>query len=200
MKTDAKTDARTDAKAHAKTDANGHHHGGYGIDARAGIRALEPMSELPEYRIADGGPDIRGWHLATSEGRAGCVRDLLVDTAAMSVRFLDVELDPSCAAPEPAAAPGQTAQTAQTAPAAPAGPRPGAAHAAPARHVLVPIALVDLDDEFHEVRLPRVYDNAALRCLPDYRGEPLTPDRERAMAACFGLPAEAAIAPSTART
>ena len=192
MKTDAKTDARTDAKAHAKTDANGHHHGGYGIDARAGIRALEPMSELPEYRIADGGPDIRGWHLATSEGRAGCVRDLLVDTAAMSVRFLDVELDPSCAEPEPAAAPAQA-----TAPIA--GTPARAPRTTPARHVLVPIALVDLDDEFHEVRLPRVYDNAALRCLPDYRGEPLTPDRERAMAACFGLPADASITPPVAR-
>jgi len=163
-----------------RNDANGHHHGGYGIDARAGLRALEPLSELPEYRIADGGPDIRGWHIATTDGRAGCVRDLLVDTAAMAVRFLDVELDPSCAG-EPAA----DAPTANALPASPVRPVPAGGPAPHhARHVLVPISLAELDDEFHEVRLPHV-QNAQLSCLPDYRGEPLTPERERAVAACF---------------
>lgn len=157
-----------------RNDANGHHHGGYGIDARAGLRALEPLSELPEYRIADGGPDIRGWHIATTDGRAGCVRDLLVDTAAMAVRFLDVELDPSCAG-DPAADAGAAAP-------APRAPAARAGHHA--RHVLVPISLAELVDEFHEVRLPHVH-NAQLSCLPDYRGEPLTPERERAMTACF---------------
>jgi hypothetical protein len=157
------------------TDAAGHqHHHGYGIDARAGIRALEPLSELTEYRIADGGPDIRGWHLATTDGRAGCVRDLLVDTAAMSVRFLDVELDASCDAPLADGAEGVAAMP-------PAPPARATAHG---RHVLVPISIAELDDEFHEVRLPQV-TNRELGCLPDYRGEPLTPERERAMAACF---------------
>ena len=159
-----------------RNDANGHHHGGYGIDARAGLRALGPLSELPEYRIADGGPDIRGWHIATTDGRAGCVRDLLVDTAAMAVRFLDVELDPSCA--------GDPAADASAAAAAPAPPAPAPRTGRHARHVLVPISLAELDDEFHEVRLPHVH-NAQLSCLPDYRGEPLTPERERAVAACF---------------
>ena len=50
--------------------------------------------------------------------------------------------------------------------------------------MLVPISLAELDDEFREVRLPHV-QNAQLSCLPDYRGEPLTPERERAVAACF---------------
>jgi hypothetical protein len=50
--------------------------------------------------------------------------------------------------------------------------------------VLVPIALTEFDDEFHEVRLPHV-GGAQLNCLPDYRGEPLTPERERAVSACF---------------
>ena len=91
-------DATDRQQHHASQKHGAHHHGGYGIDARAGIRALEPLSALTEYRIADNRPDIRGWHLSTTEGRAGCVRDLLVDTAAMSVRFRDVELDASCVA------------------------------------------------------------------------------------------------------
>jgi len=163
------------------TESTGHehHHGGYGIDARAGLRALEPLSELPEYRIADSRPDIRGWHLATTDGRAGCVRDLLVDIAAMSVRFLDVELDASCDAPAAADA-------------ADAPPRP----TAKGRHVLVPLSLADLDEDMHEVRLPRVR-NSELGCLPDYRGEPLTPERERAVAACFGMKGQGGTPPAS---
>jgi hypothetical protein len=155
-----------------------HHHAGYGIDAKAGIRALEHMSELEDYRIADDGPDIRGWRVATAEGRVGCVRDLLIDTAAMSVRYMDVELDAPAGAPPPAAA----------APAAAAGPAGATARAnALHRHVLVPLRIADLDEEHREVHLSTV-SGAELSCLPDYRGEPITPERERQVAACFKAP------------
>lgn len=46
------------------------------------------------YKVADGDPDVRGWEVIGSDGRRiGEVDDLLVDTAAMKVRYLEVRLD-----------------------------------------------------------------------------------------------------------
>ena len=53
-----------------------------------------PLSEHDELEIADGYPEVRGWDVRDSTGRSiGYVYDLLVDTAAMRVRYLDVLLD-----------------------------------------------------------------------------------------------------------
>ncbi|HEU4631359.1 MAG TPA: PRC-barrel domain-containing protein [Gemmatimonadaceae bacterium] len=71
-----------------------HHHAGEGIDPRAGVLALESLNALDGYELADGEPDIRGWRLRATDGaEVGTVHDLLVDTGAMKVRYLDVELD-----------------------------------------------------------------------------------------------------------
>jgi uncharacterized protein (TIGR02271 family) len=51
-----------------------------------------PMNQLSGYRVADGEPDIRGWDVMASDGRRlGRVDDLLVDTQANKVRYVDVE-------------------------------------------------------------------------------------------------------------
>jgi hypothetical protein len=164
-----------------------HHHAGYGIDARAGIRALAHMSELEDYRIADNGPDIRGWRVATAEGRVGCVRDLLVDTAAMSVRYLDVELDAPASSAAPADAPAPSAPP-ERARRLPTPAMLWASRRSPdTRHVLVPLRIADLDEEHHEVHLSTI-TGSELGCLPEYRGEPVTPEREREVAACFERP------------
>lgn len=52
------------------------------------------LNDLDDYKVVDGEPDPRGWHVLTREGtRAGEVSDLIVDVAARKVRYLDVELD-----------------------------------------------------------------------------------------------------------
>ena len=57
--------------------------------------ALCPLKDLRDFKIADGDPDVRGWDVFTGEDRRiGEVHDLLIDTAAMKARYLDVHLDP----------------------------------------------------------------------------------------------------------
>ena len=54
-----------------------------------------PLDELDDFKVASGDPDIRGWKVKGSDGRTiGKVDNLLIDTAAMKVRYLDVDLDP----------------------------------------------------------------------------------------------------------
>jgi uncharacterized protein (TIGR02271 family) len=53
---------------------------------------LKPMSEVHGYRIEKGDPDPRGFTVMTDDGRAiGRVDDLIIDTAAMKVRYLVVD-------------------------------------------------------------------------------------------------------------
>ena len=55
---------------------------------------LAPLGQLDNCRIADGEPDIRGWNVHTLDGcTAGKVDDLIVDTDARKVRYMDVKLD-----------------------------------------------------------------------------------------------------------
>ncbi len=52
------------------------------------------LGGLDEYKVAEGEPDVRGWHVLTSDGaRAGDVADLIVDLQAMKVGYLEVHLD-----------------------------------------------------------------------------------------------------------
>lgn len=53
-----------------------------------------PLSRLQNYRISEGDPDVRGWEVLGADGRKiGEVDDLLVDTEALRVRYLNVNLD-----------------------------------------------------------------------------------------------------------
>lgn len=55
---------------------------------------VKPLSHLHNYRISEGDPDVRGWEVFGADGRKmGEVDDLLVDTEALKVRYLDVSLD-----------------------------------------------------------------------------------------------------------
>ena len=55
---------------------------------------FQKLNELDDYTVASGDPDPRGWQVTSSDGRdIGRVRDLVVDTAAMKARYLDVEVD-----------------------------------------------------------------------------------------------------------
>ena len=57
---------------------------------------IAPLGELDDFKVADGDPDIRGWDVTTQQGdKVGEVDELLVDTQAMKVRYIAVDLDES---------------------------------------------------------------------------------------------------------
>jgi photosynthetic reaction center H subunit len=60
----------------------------------AGDSQLARVGELSDYEVADHHPDIRGWDVVASDDRKiGDVKELIADTTAMKVRYLDIELD-----------------------------------------------------------------------------------------------------------
>jgi photosynthetic reaction center H subunit len=59
-----------------------------------GDSQLARVGELSDYEVADHHPDVRGWDVVASDDRKiGGVKDLVADTSAMKVRYLDIELD-----------------------------------------------------------------------------------------------------------
>ena len=55
---------------------------------------LVHLDDLDDFKIADGEPDIRGWDVRGADGtKVGTVEDLLIDTAAMKVRYIEVKLE-----------------------------------------------------------------------------------------------------------
>lgn len=60
----------------------------------AGGGSLARLDELDNYEVADGNADIRGWDVRTQDGRKlGTVEELIVDTAALKARYMEVKLD-----------------------------------------------------------------------------------------------------------
>lgn len=89
-----------------------------------GTNKYARLYDLSDYRVAHGDPDVRGWNVITVDGqKAGRVDSLIVDTDALEVRFLDVELDRKTH------------------------------HLDEERHVLVPLAEARLDDPHDQVLL-----------------------------------------------
>jgi sporulation protein YlmC with PRC-barrel domain len=63
-----------------------------------GVR-IAPLSELDDFEVAEGYPDIRGWRVASADGEeVGKVRDLLIDLDQMRTRYLNVRLTKELAA------------------------------------------------------------------------------------------------------
>jgi uncharacterized protein (TIGR02271 family) len=55
---------------------------------------IVPLDALDDFKVAEGDPDVRGWDVISSDGRKiGEVDNLLVDTSALKVRYLDVDVD-----------------------------------------------------------------------------------------------------------
>lgn len=116
---------------------------------------LRRLHDLPEFEMADDNPDVRGWTVRGSEGRSlGTVYELIVDPAALKVRYLDIELDARFGRPEAE------------------------------RHILLPIGVAALDEEddnvfvtalnsesvlqyppYIELQITREYEEAMLRAL-----------------------------------
>ena len=67
--------------------------GNWDAPAGTGETRVVPMSETKDFKIGSGAPDPRGWNVFGSDGeRLGTVSDLLVDPAALKIRYLDVDL------------------------------------------------------------------------------------------------------------
>jgi photosynthetic reaction center H subunit len=59
-----------------------------------GDSQLGRLGEMSDFEVADYHEDVRGWDVVASDDRKiGKVKDLVADTAAMKVRYLDVELE-----------------------------------------------------------------------------------------------------------
>jgi photosynthetic reaction center H subunit len=55
---------------------------------------LVHLDDISELQVADGDPDIRGWDVRTADGeKIGKVKDLIVDTGLMKVRYIEASID-----------------------------------------------------------------------------------------------------------
>ncbi|HEX2078968.1 MAG TPA: PRC-barrel domain-containing protein [Longimicrobium sp.] len=116
-----------------------------------------PLGQLDDFRVAEGDPDVRGWEVRASDGRKiGEVDELLVDTSAMKVRYLDVDLD----ADDVVLSGGHD------------------------RHVLIPIGYARLERDRDCVTVDGLASSDVAR-LPAYGQGPLTRDFEASVRESF---------------
>ncbi len=55
---------------------------------------IVPLDQMDDFKVAEGDPDVRGWEVLSADGsKIGEVDNLLIDPAAMKVRYLDVDID-----------------------------------------------------------------------------------------------------------
>lgn len=55
---------------------------------------LVHLGDMSDLQVADGDPDIRGWDVRTADGeKIGKVKDLVVDTGLMKVRYFEAQID-----------------------------------------------------------------------------------------------------------
>jgi uncharacterized protein (TIGR02271 family) len=138
-----------------------------------------PLDQLDDFKVAEGDPDVRGWEVVSSDGRKiGDVDTLLVDTAAMKVRYLDVDVEDDLLE-------GSNDQD---------------------RHILIPIGYARLDQDDDRIFVDTL-NSSDIRTLPAYTHEGLTRDYEtslrqrwdRGMQAAGGAAAGAAPAAPAAK-
>jgi photosynthetic reaction center H subunit len=121
------------------------------VGAGAVTATIAPLKQLKDYKVASDDPDVRGWDIVARDGRKiGDVHDLLVDTVAMRVRYLDVEIDRELLASAPTV-PGMVS-TGLT---------------GDHRHVLVPIGTARLDEDHDRVYVDTL-DSHDVAVLPPY--------------------------------
>src|SRR5690606_16461941 len=111
---------------------------------------LAMLSDLDDFEVADEDPDPQDWEVTASDGRTiGQVKDLVVDTSAMKVRYLDVDVDEEAL--------GATELR--------------------GRHVLIPIGYARLDEDEDQVFVDAI-SSADVSRLPAFEGLPLRRDTE----------------------
>ena len=102
------------------------------LETEDGVR-IAPLSGLGDFQVAEGYKDIRGWRVASMDGReVGHVHELLVDMDSMRTRYLDVRLHSTLATAD-----GD-------------------------RDVLIPIGAARLDDKDSQVVVPLTAERVSL--------------------------------------
>lgn len=127
---------------------------------------LRRLSDLSDFEVADGYPDIRGWKVRTPDGQVlGKVDDLIVSTREMRVRYLDVDVDRSVASGVSDAV-------------TPRGAEQG--------HALVPIGSAQLNDDGNDVVVSSL-SGGDLGAYPTYdRTQGISRDYEESLRTRFG--------------
>lgn len=114
-----------------------------------GGERLASLGDLKDFRVAEGDPDPRGWELIAADGEViGKVHELVIDTAAMKVRYLDCDLDEKALGLEEEN-----------------------------RHILVPIGYARLDEDEERVIVDAI-SSTEVASLPEYSGLPVTGEYE----------------------
>lgn len=97
-----------------------------------GAITVAPLSAISHVRVAEGEPDIRGWEVVGQDRLSiGTVHDLVVDSNALKVRYVDVEI------------------------------RPEAFQADRERHVLIPVGYARLDEDDDRILVNNIAITAA---------------------------------------
>lgn len=116
---------------------------------------LAPLDDLPDFRVAEGEPDVRGWDVSSADDKKiGEVHDLIVDVAAMKVRYLDIDVDNAVLETEDD------------------------------RHILVPVGCATMNEKDDEIHLSNV-NAEDLKNIPGFRHEPITRDFESSLRGCY---------------
>jgi uncharacterized protein (TIGR02271 family) len=136
---------------------------------------IVPLDELDDFEVAEGDPDVRGWDVISADGRKiGEVEQLLVDTAAMKVRYLDVDVDDELMESDN-----------------------------DERHILIPIGYARLDEDDDHVVVDQL-QSSQISTLPVYDHRPLTRDYETSVRQSFETgytgASTGAVAPTTEPT
>lgn len=121
---------------------------------------LHPLSQLKDFEVAEGQPDVRGWSVMGKDGvKFGEVHDLIVDLNANKVRYLDVDINQKILK-------GADDEL---------------------LHILIPIGVAILNRDDKNVVVPPI-DSANLRQHPFYRREPVYVfrDYERSVRGFYG--------------
>ena len=117
---------------------------------------LRRLRDLPDFEVATGQPDVRGWTVRGADGKPlGQVHELIIDPEALKVRYLDVELDP-----RNARSPHET-------------------------HILLPIGVANLDPEADNVFVPGL-NQLTVKDYPPYIELQITRQYEEAMLRALG--------------
>jgi hypothetical protein len=139
------------AMAGRRSDRTDHRDEEYG-----GFRRLSRLTDLNDYRVAEGDPDPRGWDVITGDGhRIGNCIELIVDTQMMEATYIDTDIDEKKLNLE-----------------------------AVDRHILVPVEAARLDRAKRNIVVDGLFLKD-VGSVPLYSGLPLTSDSEEQIQAAY---------------
>jgi hypothetical protein len=163
-------------------------------DQPAARSRVTPLRNLRGYRVTEGDPDVRGWEVVGGDGRrVGTINDLLVDTAADKVCYLDVQLDTGLygGASEPSTVSAATVtehlvreSLSDEENRLTADHHLDSRHHSGERHVVFPVGQAEIDEASDRVLFSSLSAADAVN-LPPYMPGEINPDYEQALRRWF---------------